>query len=323
MTAKKTFGLYCALSVAGILLASAYPLAMGVRVISDMVRDGTVSGENYPKYIIPYTPISLAVIVGVLLMPLFLRRMSRLATAAASAVSSCVFFISEWLLENLVIVTDTVETSLESWQMYMCYVPPEMYETRTWRAVDVLIGDYSPWFKLHFYAISILLILGLLNCFYGFGRMILDGDRSRKRVLTLQAVSVGLFLGLCILACFTAFYRDGDIVVSPLSAILMCLFFVLMGVTAGLFAGSFLTGKCRTLSVLLPAGIASSVTLVMYIGEMLLLSGNLYRFGSGWFFDGLGALVLAPADILVILVSGAVMWWIFHRLYESSAVKTE
>lgn len=256
-------------------------------------------------------------------MPLFLRKMSRWATAAASAVSACVFFISEWLLENLVIVTDTVETSLESWQMYMCYVPPEMYETRTWRAVDILIGDYSPWFKLHFYVISILLILGLLNCFYGFGRMILDGDRSRKRVLTLQAVSVGLFLGLCILACFTAFYRDGDIAVSPLSAILMCLFFMLMGVTAGLFAGSFLTGKGRALSVLLPACIASAVTLVMYIGEMLLLSGNLYRFGSGWFFDGLGALVLAPADILVILVSGAVTWGIFHRLAESSAEEAE
>ena len=63
--------------------------------------------------------------------------------------------------------------------------------------------------------------------------------------------------------------------------------------------------------------------MVMYIGEMLLLSGNLYRFGSGWFFDGLGVLVLAPADILVILVSGAVTWWIFHRLAESSAEEAE
>ncbi len=47
------------------------------------------------------------------------------------------------------------------------------------------------------------------------------------------------------------------------------------------------------------------MTLVMYIGEMILLSGNLYRFGDGTFFDGIAGIVLAPADIMVILASGA------------------
>ena len=39
-----------------VLLASVYPLMMGVRVVADMLIQGSVLKENYPKYIIPYTP---------------------------------------------------------------------------------------------------------------------------------------------------------------------------------------------------------------------------------------------------------------------------
>jgi len=34
-----------------------------------MITHGTVYAEDYPKYNIPYTPISLSVIFGVALMP--------------------------------------------------------------------------------------------------------------------------------------------------------------------------------------------------------------------------------------------------------------
>ena len=51
---------------------------------------------------------------------------------------------------------------------------------------------------------------------------------------------------------------------------------------------------------------ASVLTLIMYIGEMILLSGHLYRFGSGFLFDGLAGIVLAPIDILIIIASGCI-----------------
>ena len=44
----------------------------------------------------------------------------------------------------------------------------------------------------------------------------------------------------------------------------------------------------------------------MYIGEMILLSGHLYRFGNGFFFNGIPGIVLAPVDIVVIIVSGVI-----------------
>ena len=54
-----------------------------------------------------------------------------------------------------------------------------------------------------------------------------------------------------------------------------------------------------------PTVAAAITVIVMYIGEMILLSGHLYRFGHGFLFDGLPGIVLAPIDIAVILLSGA------------------
>lgn len=309
---NKTFRWFYVLSLLGVLAASYWPLWRGAQVIADMVRHGTVMGEDYPKYIIPYLPISLAIIVGVAMMPLWLPVCRKYALLAASGVGLGVFFASELVLENWVIVTDTVATKLESWQMYMCWVSPEMFETRQWRAIDVLIGEYSPWFKLHFYVIAIVLILTFLNSFYGFGRMLLDGDRRRLRSLIVQSVATVLFLSLCLLACFTAFFRDGELTVSPLSAALMALFFITLGVTVGVLVGSHLLAHRRRTRLALSALTAAAMTVLMYIGELILLHGHLYRFGTGFLFDGLGALVLAPVDVLVILLSGAITAGIFH-----------
>lgn len=305
---------YYLLSLLGVIFASCYPIYMGITVIVDMIRYGTVYAENYPKYIIPYTPIALALLVGVALIPVALKYFKKYTLLFGTVISTALFFAFEFILEKLVVVTRTVTetvgwvdvSKLEDWQMYMCYVPPNSFEERTWTEVDVLMGEYSPAFKLHFYIISIVLILSILNCFYGFAKMIQTGDKSRCKSLTIQSIASGAFLGMCIWACFTAFYRNGDIKVSALSAILMSAFFVLFGVTVGIYVASFTLNKKPLLSVWLPSISAAIVTLVMYIGEMILLSGHLYRFGDGFFFAGIPGIVLAPVDIVVIIASGVV-----------------
>ena len=311
---NKKFKNYYLLSLLGVILASCYPIYMGITVIVDMIRYGTVYAENYPKYIIPYTPIALALLVGVALIPVALKYFKKYTLLFGTVISTALFFAFEFILEKLVVVTRTVTetvgwvdvSKLEDWQMYMCYVPPNSFEERTWTEVDVLMGEYSPAFKLHFYIISIVLILSILNCFYGFAKMIQTGDKSRCKSLTIQSIASGAFLGMCIWACFTAFYRNGDIKVSALSAILMSAFFVLLGVTVGIYVASFTLNKKPLLSVWLTSISATIVTLVMYIGEMILLSGHLYRFGDGVFFAGIPGIVLAPVDIVVIIASGVV-----------------
>ena len=317
---SKQFNRYYLFSCLCVLIASYYPLSMGVRVITDMLVNGTVMKENYPKYIIPYTPISVAIIVGVLLMPMFIKVFKRFAFAGGAAVATGIFFASELLFEQKVVVsTAETVTKLEDWQMFMCYTPPEgwgetvtTYKTQT--AVDILMGDYNPAFKLHFYIISVVLIITILNCLYGFGQMIKSGDKKRCKSLILQSVCSLVFLGLCILACFTAFWRDGSIQVSPLSASLMSVFFILLGVTVGVFLGSFLLGKRRFVSIWIPAISASMMTFLMYIAEMFLLNGHLYSFGSGLLFDGLPGIVFAPIDLLVILLSGCITALVFTLL---------
>lgn len=304
---NKTFRKYYLFSLLGVLLASCYPIYMGISVIVDMIRYGTVYAENYPKYIIPYTPIAFALLVCVALIPVALKYFKKYALLFGTVISTVLFFVFEFILERAVTVTRTVTgifSTLEDWQMYMCYVPPNSFEERTWAEVDVLMGEYSPAFKFHFYIISIVLIISILNCFYGFAKMIHTGDKSHRKSLVIQSVASGAFLGMCIWACFTAFYRNGDIQVSALSAVLMSVFFVLFGVTVGIYIESFTLNKKPLPSVWLPSVSAAVVTLVMYIGEMILLSGHLYRFGDGFFFAGIPGIVLAPVDIVVILGSG-------------------
>jgi len=138
-----------------------------------------------------------------------------------------------------------------------------------------------------------------------------SGERKRLKALSIQTVCTIAFLGLCILACFTAFGRTGAILVSPLTALLMALFFILFGVTAGAFSGSFLLGKSKFISVIIPAITASAMTLLMYIGEMILLHGHLYQLYTGFFFDSIPLIVLAPMDLLIILFSGGATAIIF------------
>ena len=134
------------------------------------------------------------------------------------------------------------------------------------------------------------------------------------KALVLQSMFSALFLGLCILACFTAFWRDGNIQVSPLSAILMAVFFILLGVTVGIFIGSFLLGKKKTVSVLIPAIVTSVLTTLMYVGEMFLLNGHVYRFGNGFLFHSIPGIVLAPVDIAIILFAGIITALVFILL---------
>lgn len=319
MTNKK-YRNYWLISVLAVVAASFYPLYMGVRVIYDMIVNGTVMKENYPKYIIPYTPIAIALIIGVLLMPLFIKAFKRYALIAGGALAIGSFFGLEFLFERKVIVatTETV-AKLADWQMYLCrYVSPEEYAgesveiIRTEKPIDILIGEYNPAFKLHFYLISVVLILAILNCIYGFAQMIKIRETGRKKALIMQSVSAVSFLGLCILACFTAFWRDGNITVSPLSAFLMSLFFIILGTTVGLFIGSLLLKQKRAITLWIPTIAATITTLVMYIGEMILLHAHLYRFGTGFLFDGIPGIVLAPIDMIVIITSGAITFLLMY-----------
>lgn len=337
MTQKRTYTWYCVCAAIGLLLLSAYPLYMGISVVSDMIRYGVVQAEEYPKYVIPYAPISLALLVGVCLMPLWRRLSRKWAFWIALVLSVGVFLTAELLLEQLVMVKSTITMPpeagdyipVEGWQLHLCAVLPDSFATRPWTQTEVgiLAGEYGASFKFHFYIISLVLISAVLYVIYGFARVAAKEEAAQtaryKRALVLQSVSAGLFLGLCILACFTAFFRKGELTVSPLSACLMCLFFWVFGMTVGLFVGSLLLERSAAWRIS-GAGVSASIAaMAMYIGELCLLHGHLYRFGTGWFFEACGPLVLAPVDMLVVLASGAACAGLMALLSKRSARPSE
>ena len=382
------------ISLGAVLLASVYPLYMGAVMLTAYLRDGGVNVADYPKYIIPYTPISIALIVCVALLPLAFKYCKKYTLPVLSVFAILLFLGAELAFEKVTVFSgeangnkaivssektddddnsafywfkvklinesgetetrivklDKTETDqrVETWQWALCMARPidmpelariqivsasiidgeiiDIQEIPEGQSTDEQLTDeeaegrsvfknpyitkYSPVFKIHFYIISILIDLVILGVVYGFYKMVCDENYKKKKPLIVQLVSVAVFVGLCILACFTAFYRTGEIIVSPISAVLMAVFFIVFGVTAGVYTGTWLYGKRRLLSAIIPSFIAIATTVVMYIGEMVMMQWNLYRFGEGVIFDPIGACPLAPVDIAVILASGAITYFI-------------
>ncbi|KUO69976.1 MAG: hypothetical protein APF77_04190 [Clostridia bacterium BRH_c25] len=299
------------LSLFAIILASVYPIYMGVATMGSYLNNGAIDVADYKKYIIPYTPICIALIVSTALMPLIFKLFKRYALPAVSFLGTVLFFASEFGFEQIKVIEGYVEMPLESWQLSLCMATPEVL-----RAIgEPIYAAYNTAFKIHFYIIAIVIILAVLNVIYGFSKMLREQDFGKKRPLIAQAVSVLLFIGLCILACFTAFYRNGTINISTLSAILMSVFFIVFGITVGIYCGSIFYGKSKLFSKIIPAITASLTTLIMYIGELVLMGGVLFKYGNGFFFEPIAAIPFSAADIVIILFSGVITYIVMQLLH--------
>lgn len=303
---------YYFLSLGAVLLLSFYPLMMGTQILTASIHEGHVNATDYPKYVIPYTPIAIALIVSVAMLPLAVKLCKKYALPVVSFFATGVFLLSELLFEQVTVfsVKEGV-ADIGSWQSYLCIATPEVIETIEYKETigQSLAERYSPAFKVHFYLIAILIVIAVIGVVYGFGKMVRDKNYDKKKPLIIQTAAVSVFIGLCILACFTAFYRTGELNISTLSSWLMSVFFIVFGLTAGVYAGSLLYFKKPVISRLIPALIAVATTFLMYIGELILMGGVLFKFGSGFLFEPIGGCPFALIDFLVIALSGAITYF--------------
>jgi hypothetical protein len=290
---------------------------MGIVTLGSYLQNGSIQAADYPKYIIPYTPISIALIISTALMPLIFKLFRRYTLLVVSFIGMIIFFVTEFGFEQIKVIEGYVKMPLESWQLSLCMATPEVLRS----IGEPIYAANNPVFKIHFYMIAIVIILAVLNVIYGFTKMLREQDYERKRPLIAQAVSASLFIGLCILACFTAFYRNGTINISNLSAMLMSIFFIIFGNTVGIYCGSIFYGKSKLLSKIIPAIAASLTTLIMYIGELMLMGGTLFKYGEGFFFEALGVIPFSIADIVIILVSGVITYIVMQCLNNPRAIE--
>jgi len=232
------------ISLAVVLMLSLYPLWMGISVIHTAAQFGHVPAEVYPKYIIPYAPLCLALCMITALMPLLFRVFKRGTLLCASIFGSAIFLGAEIALEGIPVLEGYATLPLESWQYSLCYATPEVLQS----IGEPIYAENNPAYKVHYYLIALVLLLCALQTIHGFLKMVRDREPSRRRPLVAGLIALIVFAALCVFACFTAFYRDGNLRVPTISAVLMAVFFIAFGVSAGTYMGALFYGKTRVLS---------------------------------------------------------------------------
>lgn len=280
------------LTLAILLALSAYPIIMGFKIIFLQFRDGSVGPGDYARYVIPYTAICLSVLIAAALHPLLIR-LKRWALPVATVLALGLFTGIELMMEGIAIHSPEIESAVQM-QLFSCVYTPD--------AVIAFQGIYNDTYKLHYFLVSFIMVALVVSVVYGFGKLC-SGQLVRRAPQVLQTMAAVLFVGLCVFANLTGFYRLPSPVQPPISGLLTGLFFVVLGASAGIYAGSFVLGRKGLVPIGLPAAVSFAVCITMYWGEYLML-GSLYRFGSGTFYEALPGIVLAPADILVVLLSG-------------------
>ncbi|MDE5862797.1 MAG: hypothetical protein K2H34_00430 [Lachnospiraceae bacterium] len=306
---KNQYRKFYLLSLLILTALSLYPIYMGITAFFTYSQNGFLQSEEYPKYIIPYTPMCIAIIAAALLLPVCYHFSKRFAALLDAVIGVSLFLGGELFFEQIKVMDSLQTLPLDSWQYSLCVATPEVLRS----IGEPIYARNNPAYKLHFYLIAIVIILSVIGILYGFTRMLKEGLVKSRKSLIVQTICTVMFISLCILACFTAFYRNGTRYISPLSACLTGLFFIVFGVTFGSCFSCWMHGKKRLLSIWLPVLVSTATTIVMYIGEFVLMDGALFVFGKGVFFEPLGRIPFSPCDIAIVLVTAGISY-ILNRL---------
>ena len=315
------------LSLATLFVLSAYPLINGARMMYISMTNGALEPEQYAKYVIPYAAICVSILFFATLQPVLIKLKS-FAFPVGMTLAFVLFFIVEIYFETMQIYTTgmklidmrllapgftgTQTTTVDIWQAALCVVSPVMMERSvTYASQDAFFyAINNPAYKIHYYLISLILITMVCGLIYSIAKMLGNNDASKKKPIFLRSMSTAALIALCIFANTTAFFRQAAPVQTPPASALTALFFIVLGAATGIYAGSYMSGKGKRYGVGIPVLLSLCTAVLMYIGEAAMMSGNLYRFGTGGFFSGIPGIVLAPVDILIVILSGGLTWLI-------------
>lgn len=325
---SKGYKRFYIVSLAVLSVFSAYPLVNGAYMAFLSIANGAIEPEQYARYVIPYAAMCFSIILFAAFQPLLFKT-GRFSFPGGLMGAYCIFIALEQFFERIRIHTrgmslvDTASLSVETapdiasvtvdaWQASSCIASMTRVQAVAYASQDrYLYVMANNTYKIHYYLIALILITMVCGLVYGIGRMVRSGDRTKEKPLILQGLATAALVALCVFANTTAFFRQTEAIQTPLASILTCLFFVVLGASVGIYIGSFLPDRKRP-GIGLAVFLSVAATVLMYIGEAAMMDGGLYRFGKGWFFDGLPGITLAPVDLLVVLLAGAATWLILR-----------
>lgn len=125
---NKKYITFYIISLLVVLTASAYPIYMGYITFSAYLQNGFVMAEDYPKYVIPYTPLCIALITVAACMPVLYKLCKRFTLMAASILGVILFSLCEYGFEQIQIVAGYTALPLQSWQYSLCVATPEVLQ---------------------------------------------------------------------------------------------------------------------------------------------------------------------------------------------------
>ena len=317
---KKTV-IYYLESLVALAVLSAYPLVNGARMAYLSLQNGALEPDEYVQYIVPYAAICVAILLFSASYPLLLK-LERLALPVGIAMAYGAFFAVERFFESIKIhvavvsltsITPEINTvNAVDWQSLLCAVTPEIQGQSNYfvsAAQDIYMSPVSSeGYMAHYYLISIVLIAMACFLIHGVAKWLRNDDESLVKPLTLRGICTAALISICVFANTTSFFRQSAPIQTPIASMLTGMFFVVLGAAAGVYAASYLLGKGKPLGMATPVLLAMCVTVLMYAGEAAIMNGKLYRFGEGWFFVGLPVVMLAPVDVVIVLLSGVLTW---------------
>lgn len=308
-------------SLGVLLLLSAYPVIMGFNMMRHFISNGIIAPQQYSQGVIPYAAICLSLLIVTALHPILTKLFKKIQLVITTFISLGLFVAVELIFEGIKIdtkgilpVTGTQPfNKIDVWQAALCSVSPKAIEAERIRqqalqeaakGFDYVSGNIS--YKIHYFLVSFVIIALVTSIIYGFGKMVKNRDYSNKSTLILQLISGILLISLCVFANITGFFRDASPYLNPASALLTSIFFIVLGTSFGMYVGSYLINKTKIILIGVSSIASVLVCAAMYVGEFVLLDGTFYRFGENFLFAGIPNIVIAPIDIIIILLSGII-----------------
>jgi len=149
------------ISLASVLILSLYPLYMGIIMLSSYITDSGIKTADYPKYIIPYTPICVSVLLCTLILPLMLKKCRSIASPMISGLGIMFFLVLEVLFESIPVFLGTSNRRVfdEIIRGNLQYrISDAVFEMKDMR--------YNNALDLHVYIISVLAVVTVLRIIY-------------------------------------------------------------------------------------------------------------------------------------------------------------
>ena len=102
---KKKYWIFYAVSLLALFAASSYPIYMGVKTLNVYFGTGAIEVADYPKYIIPYTPLCIGILVVAVIFPLLYKLFKKYSMLVGSVLGVAAFWVSEIGLEQIQVIT--------------------------------------------------------------------------------------------------------------------------------------------------------------------------------------------------------------------------